>query len=299
MPLNHRDAIAGALIADAASLGLHWLYEPDQITRLETSGEIMFRQPDASVFKNQKAFYAQGGRVSGQLSHYGESARLVGQLAADGHYSTSNHRAAFMNSFGPCGSFVGYADRPTKSLIANIIQSGDELRDPSGVDDDQLPAMCVVPGLFAANAKADQILLAASVISTHSHVQSGIKVVLSCLEELSKGTPMHKALDKSCDAADAELADLLKEALAIEGEDESQVAEHFGRACKVHQGMPVAWYILKQRHDLESVARANVRCGGDNCGRSMVLGTIAGFAYGIPDELIKQMDHGRVPINYL
>ena len=74
MPLNHRDAIAGALIADAASLGLHWLYEPDQITRLETSGEIMFRQPDASVFKNQKAFYAQGGRVSGQLSHYGESA---------------------------------------------------------------------------------------------------------------------------------------------------------------------------------------------------------------------------------
>jgi len=154
MPLNHRDAIAGALLADAASLGLHWLYEPDQITRLEACGEIMFRQPDASAFKNQKAFYAQGGRISGQLSHYGESARLVGQLAADGNYSTDAHRAAFMNSFGPCGSFVGYADRPTKSLIANIIQSGEELKDPSGVNDDQLPAMCVVPGLFAVEANA-------------------------------------------------------------------------------------------------------------------------------------------------
>jgi len=83
MTLNHRDALSGALVADAASLGLHWLYEPRQITKLEACGNLLFREPDAAVYENQKAFFAQGDRKSGQLSHYGESARLVGQLAVN------------------------------------------------------------------------------------------------------------------------------------------------------------------------------------------------------------------------
>jgi len=243
MILNHRDALSGALVADAASLGLHWLYEPRQITKLEACGNLLF------------------------------------------------------NSFGPCGSFVGYADRPTKSLVANIIQQGDDISDSSGINDDQMPAMSVVPGLFSVKTDASKIALAASVISTHSHVSEGVAVLLSCLNSLANGSPMAEALEKSISSADDTLAALLRKAIDS-GDDESTVSEHFGRACKVYQGMPLSWYLLSRFDDFESVALANVRCGGDNCGRAMIIGTIAGFAYGVPGHLIHSLINERVPINY-
>ena len=31
---KNSDAILGALVADAAALGLHWLYDPDRISRV-------------------------------------------------------------------------------------------------------------------------------------------------------------------------------------------------------------------------------------------------------------------------
>ena len=44
--------------------------------------------------------------------------------------------------------------------------------------------------------------------------------------------------------------------------------------------------------------RNNVMCGGGSCGRSMVLGAVAGLAFGVPEHLIERVTNKRVPINY-
>lgn len=296
--MNKVDALNGALVADAASMGLHWLYDHDQIQALQATGEIVFRQPDNSVYENRKAFFAHAARRSGQLSHYGESARIVGQLALDGQYTPHNHQQAFMASFGPCGSYVGYADRPTKSLIARIITDGDTLPESSGIEDDQLPALCVIPGLFAACAQLSVIEQATAVISTHSHVNTATQVIANCLNAISDGESLSDALEKSAQTADPELAAKLSEALNWPEYQPLAVSAHFGMACKIHQGLPVAWHLLKHATEFEGAVRDNTLCGGDSCGRAMVIGAVAGYVFGVPSSMIDRLSDSRIPINF-
>jgi hypothetical protein len=294
--MNRYDALAGALVADAASMGLHWLYDQEQIETVASTGDIMFRQPEAAVFKDKKGYFAHALRRAGQLSHYGESARIVGQLAADGEYETTLHRQRFFETFGPCGHYSGYADRPTKMLVARMINEGDDITEPSGMDDNQMPAICVVPGLFAYDYSADTINKAAQVISTNVDVVAGAAAVQQCLNYLSEGQTLTDALRLSANAMSGKVGPLMKEALTIEQYKPLEAAKQFGLACYVEHSLPVVWYLLNHARDFESVVRDNIRCGGDNCGRTMALGAIAGLAFGVPDSLVRRMDGGRIPI---
>ena len=272
-------------MSDAAALGLHWLYDQEQIARVESTGSLLFRQPDSNIYEGRKGYFAQGGRQAGDLSHYGESARLVGQLCISGQYSAHTHRQAFFAAFGPCGSFNGYADRPTKALIANMLANVDDIKDPSGVDDDQLPGLCPLPGVFAAGLSARDAFSAVQVISTNSELMESADIVFSCLELLSGGMPLKTALEQSALSGTGNINALLKQALEQKAYQPLEMAQRFGLACHVPQGMPVAWHLLYHAESFEMAVRDNIRCGGDSCGRSMIVGAIAGMSFDIPDAL--------------
>lgn len=295
--MGRNDAIAGTLVADAASMGLHWLYDQEQIKTIYTSGDVLFRQPDAAVYKDKKGFFAHGVRHTGELSHYGESARIAGQLAADGLYETIEHRQRFFEAFGPCGQYHGYADRPTKMLIARMLIEGDEITEPTGMDDNQMPALCVVPGLFSFEQSAETVSSAVQVISTNSDVVAGASAIYHCLDLVAQGKPLSEALHTSADSMNGPVGKLMQDALAIEHYQPLETAQRFGLACYVEHALPVVWHLLNHAKDFESVVRDNILCGGDNCGRSMALGAIAGLAFGVPDSMIERMSDRRVPIN--
>ena len=52
---NRKNALTGALVADAATMGLHWMYDQDHIRKVAETGELLFRQPDANVYTDQQA----------------------------------------------------------------------------------------------------------------------------------------------------------------------------------------------------------------------------------------------------
>ena len=294
--MNRNDALAGVLVADAATMGLHWMYDQDQIKAISTSGDLLFRQPDAAVFKDKKGHFAHAARRTGELSHYGESARIVGQLAAEGQYDTAQHRQRFFDAFGPCGHYSGYADRPTKDLVARMIIDGDKLAEPSGMDDNQMPGICVVAGLFSSGYSEDIVSQATQVITTNTDVVAGAKAVFQCLQFLADGSSLKEALSLSANAMDGDVGQLMRDALNVEEYLPLETAKEMGLACYVEHSFPVVWYLLNNATDFESVVRDNIRCGGDNCGRSMALGAIAGLAFGVPDSLISRMKEGRIPI---
>ncbi len=282
------DAFLGALVSDAASMGLHWLYDQEQIKLIEATGSLLFRQPDAAVYEGKRGYFAHATRRAGQLSHYGESARIAGLLALGDGYSVANHQKEFMATFGPCGSYVGYADKPTKQLIARMLIDGEDLAEPSGMDDDQMPGICVVPGLFAASASEAVTLDAVKVISTNTDVLQAAKAVHSVLSQLASGVDLKEALATAAKSVEGELGDLMREALISSSYEPLQAAQHFGLACYVRHAMPLNWYLLNHATSFESSLLDNIRCGGDCCGRSMALGSIAGLAFGVPDELLQK-----------
>ena len=74
-------ALLGALVADAAALGLHWLYDPGRIAAL--AGPLAFRTPDAADFEGVRGVFVHGGKRAGELSHYGAALRTAMQAFMD------------------------------------------------------------------------------------------------------------------------------------------------------------------------------------------------------------------------
>jgi len=113
--MQRKDALEGALVGDAATMGLHWLYNQARLAEIDAAGEILFRPPTESDYEGPDGglgYFAHAARKSGQYSQYGECAELVADVvnASDG-YDVATHQQAFLGRFGPGGHFVGYADR--------------------------------------------------------------------------------------------------------------------------------------------------------------------------------------------
>ena len=176
-----------------------------------------------------------------------------------------------------------------------MLLEGEDLQNPSGMDDDQMPAVCVVPGLFAGDASVSDTLEAAKVISTNSDVLQAAEAVCSVLSQLLSGVEMKTALATSAQAVDGELGERMQAALKMDAYDPLQAGEQFGLACYVKHAMPLCWHLLHHATDFESALLDNIRCGGDCCGRSMALGSIAGLAFGVPGELQQKASLANLP----
>lgn len=280
------NALYGALVADAATMGMHWMYDQQHIEKIAATGEILFRQPDANNYHGVKSYFAHAAKRVGEYSQYGESAQVVANvMKQNGNYDVDAHQKLFFETFGPCGSYHGFADRPTKALIARMIIDGEDLPHASGSDDDQMPALVSVPALFSYGANEEQLVSAVSVTNMHQDAISGARVLYDCLRRIQEGEALPKALRLAADAAHADLAALLIESLEFPEYRPLEVAARFGMPCHMKQGLPVAWHLLCHATSYESVVRDNIRCGGDSCGRSMAVGSIAGLVFGVPDSM--------------
>ena len=121
--MNHvnQNLIFGAFIADAASLGLHWIYDQQRIVNVANTIPE-FHPPTARDYEGVPSFFAHGKKSSGDLSHYGEQAYVLLKSLSDndGVYQSSQYQDLFRSHFGYGGDYIGYIDRPTKDTLDNI-----------------------------------------------------------------------------------------------------------------------------------------------------------------------------------
>ncbi|MBS3805358.1 MAG: ADP-ribosylglycohydrolase family protein [Oleiphilaceae bacterium] len=114
-------ALAGGWVADAASLGLHWLYDSQRI--LEVGGQSPeFLPPRADYFKGGFGYFAHDGKQSGDISHYGAATGVLSDslLASEGALDVRDYQRRFRAFFGPGGQWQGYIDNPTRVTLNNL-----------------------------------------------------------------------------------------------------------------------------------------------------------------------------------
>jgi ADP-ribosylglycohydrolase len=118
---NGLNAVLGALTADAAALGLHWLYDTDRLAQV-AGGQVVFRQPRIEDYEGFTGYFAHGCRKAGDLSHYGESAMVMLRSLAEnnGEFAAHHYQRVFKLYFGPGGPFVGYIDNATRITLQNL-----------------------------------------------------------------------------------------------------------------------------------------------------------------------------------
>ncbi|MCG7200208.1 ADP-ribosylglycohydrolase family protein [Marinobacter pelagius] len=115
------NALAGGWVADAASLGLHWLYDSDRIEEVGgTTPE--FLPPRADYFRKGFGYFAHEGKQVGDVSHYGAATGVLTEslLAGDGRLDIRDYQRRFRVFFGPGGQWQGFIDNPTRITLDNL-----------------------------------------------------------------------------------------------------------------------------------------------------------------------------------
>ena len=140
-------AIRGAFVADAASMGTHWIYDPVQMLQAVPSPEAPeFKDPPNPSFYSSSEFKGHYG--SGMLSPYGEQLLFVTEFSAamlsiDGS-KMSDAMLEWANTFG------GRPDHATTEFVKNMKEG--KIYPECGADDDQGKFIRFQSFLFAYTA---------------------------------------------------------------------------------------------------------------------------------------------------
>ena len=348
-------ALAGGWVADAASLGLHWLYDSQRI--LEVGGQSPeFLPPKAGYFKGGFGYFAHDGKQSGDVSHYGAATWVLTDslLGSEGTLDIRDYQRRFRAFFGPGGHWQGYIDNPTRVTLDNLTTieqkaieqvlstttaeltdkqkrvlvqkvlpytrrlSGDQLAEPvrrainltyqeteiqeagvhlaqaidrhlrpeSGADDMQLPAASKLPPLVASYCGSDQLMevteAAVRVTNHNNEAVAWAKCAAQLLEQLFQGKPISAALKAATPLApDTKMLDNARSGFVL---DAVQAGDTYSRTCYLGEAMPVIFHILTHAQSFTEAVRANIRCGGDSCGRAWIIGPAMAAIYGVGGE---------------
>ncbi len=268
---THQNALIGAYIADAATLGVHWLYDPE---RIEALGKALWRTPDAADFAGAKGVFVHHGKRSGDISQYGAQLRVMVQSlgATGGRFDVTDYQTHFAAAFGPGGWWHGYIDKATKGTLANIVTE----TSPSGAYDDHIPALSALPALIAAGVSDETCAAAVATVSNHEASTAYAPAAWTALRAVMGGAAKADALQQGIGAADTAVRGSLVAAFEGAGRDPVAFAGEVGRACPLPQSMPVAFQIAATAGNYVEAIEMNARAGGDNCGRAIFLGAFFG-----------------------
>ncbi len=274
-------AIFGALVADSASLSLHWLYDPLRITQIEKTEGLVFLQPNANHYADTKGYFVHGKKQIGDSSGYGELCLLMlKHLAQNGKFDRETYQTEYCAHFGPGGSFVGFIDTATRLTLRTLLPlKPSEYPEISGADDDQFAALATIPVVVATHQGTQDNLLKKIErivrLTNHNDIAvSAAQYAATVLIEVINGRSITKALNNALPLAGKELKPLLEIALSVESFDSIAMAKRFGSACHVLEGLPIVVHIAQHAKDYRSAVEANIRASGDSCGRSIMLGAI-------------------------
>lgn len=279
--------VLGALVADAATMGLHWLYEPERIAAIAEKADPVFLDADRRNFDGAKGYFAHEGKREGDLSQYGAvlTLAMTSLVECQGKSDIADYQRRFLAFFGPGGDWTGYIDRPTRGTLANLGAGvSDDTPPITGIDDDQLPALSTVPAVVAADPDHTEldarVTSMVQVTNDNPLASEGALMTARLIRAALHGEDLSAALVAEADGAGEVLQPLLQEALSRADEATVDMAGHFGRACHVPQGLPVVFHILNTVETYQDGVRKNILAGGDSCGRSMALGSILGARFG-------------------
>ncbi len=286
-------AILGALVGDAASMGFHWLYDQDRIAALAGDAPE-FRAPNARDYQGADGkglgYFAHGGKVAGEPSHYGaQMLSLCTSLARKQGYDAEDYALSFREWFGYGGRWVGYIDRPTRATLTAmaVAEAAGQPTARCGADDAQLPTIAKLPPLVAMYQGADDL---------PTLVESAVRVTNDRDDSVAWGqatAAMIAAAIRGASPEDAVAAarghnrkvnDQIEAALAMRDQSVAAVATAFGLHCQLEVAFPVIVHAIATAASYRDAIRANIRAGGDNCGRSIAVGAVLGACFADDDE---------------
>jgi ADP-ribosylglycohydrolase len=273
------DAVVGSFVADAATMGLHWIYDPLEIQRLvETrpSNDPAFFPPPSSPYYKYE---------SGELSPYGaESFAVLQVLAGKANVSGQELTTEFAALLK---QYEGYKNKASRLFIKNI-DAG--LQFPhAGADDDQANALTkAVVAAARYSGRPDFLNRVEDTVRMHQNTDLAARcgvAAAAIIDRIARGAAIPDALRWA--TGDSSPLDPLTrgelraaEAALPPRAPAIDAVRTFGASCALPGALLAALHIVRASATFDDAVRANIRAGGDQCSRAALIG--ACFAAAAP-----------------
>ena len=269
-----KNILITSLVADALSLGSHWIYSQREIA--DKFGDITGYSDPATAY--------HPGKQAGDFTHYGDQTLLLlRSLALHGRFDL----ASFANewrTFWENPQTQSYRDGATKATLANL-RNGLSASQAASPSNDIAGAARIAP-LFLLKWKSDDDLVAAARAQTSfTHGDPAVVEAAEFFARVTLAVQQGIAIPDALRAVVPHTAwnaipgDWFEAALASSASaaSDSAATKAHGLTCHVPDAFPAICHLL-MRHPNDGVAAltANVAAGGDSAARGMIIGMIHG-----------------------
>ncbi|MEY3000572.1 MAG: hypothetical protein RL648_786 [Verrucomicrobiota bacterium] len=311
MRATMKDAMRGALVADAVALPVHWYYDTSALDRdypdLENYQAPRHPHPDSILWRSkyvprnkagdilhdQAQYWGQRGvhyhqflPAGGNTLNFQLGQELYALVVTTGAY----HPDAWLDRYIEVMRTPGwhrdtYVEEYHRAFFDNLAQ-GKKPRN-CGIKDIHIGGLTPVPFLLAALATIEEGDAAKALECVLSHlalthlgqpVAKAGRALVRMLQAIASGQPLRDAI--AAYAAGFVTAASLETWSKVE--DRVVVGRHLTTACYLPDSFTASLYFAWKYHDdFTAGVLANARCGGDNAHRGVVVGSLLGAANGV------------------
>lgn len=277
--------IAPALIANASTLGIHWIYDYKFIERLAESQEVLFQIQTKEHYDAAESSYLSYENLPlGSVSVQGQMLKwLYRAMREHQHFTQLDYSKLLYQQFKSGGPYHGFVESYAKKHVCTVLaKSLDVEIAPMAVNDDHLVGF--VPYLVCKELglSSDQAWELAQVYTNDEDYYLYYKM-FDELFHLLKSKSIQEAVASAISLGPDKYRVALEQAIAMSDPNEF-IETHSGRACAIKYSIPLIVHVLSHTTSFEEAIRYNALLGGAVSDRNMLLGAIFAQISEIPKE---------------
>jgi len=257
-----KELVLISLVADAYSLGSHWVYDEKELENLDI---------DWNELNDAKAIWHKG-KKAGDFTHYGDQTLWLYEFLKDKDKFNADAYVEFWAD--KMKNYDGYVDAATRDSLENIKNN----ISPSGASSTDLSIVGrIAPLLLVSNSKKEFLQNVESFVKCTHNSDEAIKTAkffASLLLEVLDGKDIKESILALKDKFDAKTEAYVDSGIASKSDDTIQAIREFGPSCDIDGGFEGVIHLLCKYDNLKEMLIANAKAGGDSSARAMIASIV-------------------------
>lgn len=280
-----------SLIANAASMGYHWIYDAEYLQHKASQGSLLFCKPNIKDYQAAKvAYFAYPQAEVGDVSVQGTMMIWLYQALKDNQqFSFEAYQTLLYERFKPGGPYQGYVESYAQRLVAHRmlpLEKGEQTYPLQ--QDDHLVGF--VPYLVTKELGlgTDKAWMFAQLFTQDTHYLTYYQMFEVYFHLVSAKTHK-KALLEALNQVPTAHRNLFDAAITMQ-DTAAFVQLYQLKACAYKQALPIIVHLAYHATSLVSTLEANMRIGGNLCDRATYLAALLAPVFPLPEAWASKVD---------
>ncbi|MDX9692235.1 MAG: ADP-ribosylglycohydrolase family protein, partial [Acholeplasmataceae bacterium] len=266
-----------------ATLGFHWVYNPDYLEELSKKQSLLFSKQLKHHFDLAKpSYFVYPHAEVGTFSTQGYMLKwLYHALLNNNDLTRDDYENLIYDRIKPGGSYEGYIESYTKKLIIKKLANEVHL-DVSSYpkDDDHLVGFIPYLACKEIGLSIEKAFELAQAFTTRDAYYAYYKMFDYIFEHLKKKS-LRDLLKEAIKLAPLENQEQLKQAIELD-DTKIFIQSYAGIACQINQSIPLIIHMLSHCDDYEMMMHWNAKIGGASSDRGLLLGAVLSQISSVP-----------------